>query len=230
MGDFVTVKGRRYYPHTDLLEDLNGTGLEGDSEDRQKFVSERTLALDRTCGVTVPVLGGTLLFVIDRRTVAPGSDEWRFIGEIAKLLADRCFLLSEQGQAALGGLLAVVFSTSPARAYADVRADCFVYDVDEFRRSDGSLISPSYAASNIVHDANHVWMYEHGQTYAGTPAEIVCWQLQVDNAAALGLSRWDADYIRSLIGTPQLVAARIESDPRPRLACSQAGKCSVANV
>jgi hypothetical protein len=224
MGDFVTIEGQRYYQCADLLDGAAGADLEGDEEERQSFVTEQALKLDRTCGVVVPILGRELLFVIDKTTIAPGSEIWRFIGAVAQHLADHADGLSPEAQAGLTGLRAVVFSSWPSRAYADVQADCFVYDVDEFRYAGGQLISPAYAASNIVHDAYHVRMYEQGRDYAGVPAEIICWQLQVDNAEALAMTDWDANYIRGLIADPGPVMARISSDPVPNGSCQQVGR------
>ena len=229
MGQPITVKKARYYPYTDLFPGSDDAGLKADLQKRQSYVSSKLLRLDWTSGVYATILGRTVLFIIDRRTVQPGTPEWRFIGEIIGHLVKCSPGLSSQGRTALASLTAVVFSTSPERAYADVKPNCFVYDVDEFRREDGSFISPAYAASNIVHDANHIWMYDKGQDYSGNAAEIICWQLQIDNEAAIGLAAHEVQFLKGLVAKPETVAKRIEQDPlkpAPKLACSALGKCS----
>ena len=229
MADTITVKGARYYHFSQLLPNADDTELCSDEQKRQSYVSKKELRLDKTSGVFVPADYRDILFIIDRRTIQPRSEEWRFIGKIAGHLADCCGRLSDQGRAALTRLTAVVFSTSPLRSYADVKPNCFVYDVDEFRASDGSLVSSAFAASNIVHDANHIWMFDQGQQYAGSAAETTCWQLQIDNRTALGLSDWEVDFLKGLVNDPAQVAERMDQDPftaRGKLACSQLGKCS----
>jgi hypothetical protein len=230
MDKWIKVRGARYYPVSTFLNGEGSTEAIADIQSRQSFVSAKNLRLDQSSGVYVSINGNNLLLVIDRRTIQPLTAEWRFIGLVAERLAGCCANLSAQGQAALSSLVAVVFSTSPARSYADVKPNTFVYDTDEFRRSDGSLISAAYAASNIVHDANHIWMYDHRLPHQGQDAEIICWQLQVDNREALGLDETEVSFLESLIGDPSQVAARIEQDPYmqiQRLACSALGKCAV---
>lgn len=231
MAGWIRVRGADYFPAAWLLSD----GPEADEaalvvQSRQSFVSSKQLRLDRTSGAYVRVGERDLLLAIDRRTVEPGSEEWRFIGRVTERLAACWDGLSAQARAALESLAGVVFSTSPQRAFADVKPNTFVYDVDEFRRPDGSFVSPSYAASNIVHDANHIWMFDNHQTHTGEAAEVVCWQLQVDNAGPLGLEPYEVDFLQNLIGNPTLVAARIEQDPLQKLACSQLGKCAVGTA
>jgi len=231
MPDWIRVDDADYFPAAWLLSaDAEAVAAADRLQDRQAFVSADELVLDRTCGAYALVFGRPLLLVIDRRTLAPGSDEWRFIGEVAAHLSACCEALSPQAAAALESLTAVVFSTSPARSYADVRPNAFVYDVDEFRRADRSLIRPAYAASNIVHDAHHIWMFDNGQPHTGPDAEVICWQLQVDNAEALRLDITETDFLRGLIANPALVAERLEQQPFERLACSQQGKCEVAQA
>lgn len=218
-----------YFPWVDLRDPDPDCALAKCSENHDREAAGGRFLLPNACGVTVRPGGREIRFIIDRDTIAPGSQEWRFIAEVADLL-ERCHVaLNDQGKAALEHLDFVVFSRTPARSFADVGPNGFFYDVDEFRRSDGSLVGAPYAVSNIVHDANHIWIYDGGQTYTGNDAEIVCWQLQVDNADAFGLSPTEIGFLRGLIGDPAKVAVRIAANPFPvdALACSQLGKCQV---
>lgn len=213
MTDPVTIGRVRYYPCAGLTPALRNPAIEADVQKRQSFVSSRKLKLDRTSGAYARLGGQIVAFVIDRRTVAPGSDEWGFIGAVGMHLEKSWAGLSDEGKAALAHLKSVVFSAAPDRAYADVKPGAFVYDTDEFRRSDGSLISAAYAASNILHDANHIRMFDDGEVYTGVAAERTCWRLQVANAQPLGIDPWDVAYLESLIREPQQVAMRIGQNP-----------------
>lgn len=225
MVDPIVVGKARYYPCADLHDGSEDAKVAADVQSRQSFISSRKVKLDRTSGAFVVLGGRPLLLVIDLRTVGPGSDEWRFIGTVGTHLESHWQALSVQAKAALSTLKAVIFTTAPARAYADVKRSSFVYDVDEFQRSDGSLISAAYASSNIVHDANHVWMFEHRQPYTGVDAEKTCWRLQIANAEALEIDPWDVDFLRGLIDDPAQVAMRIDEDPLARSGCDRLGHC-----
>ena len=228
MADWIKVKGTRYFPAPWLLDaDLRDPRVASDIQSRQSFVSARELRLDRTSGAYVELFGRTVLLAIDRRSIEPASDEWRFIGRVAATLQASTARLSSEAREALDSLKAVVFSRSPARSYADVKPNTFVYDVDEFRRVDSSFISPAYAASNIVHDARHIWMFDNRQVHHGAAAEVACWRLQVANADALGLDTTEVNFLNGLIADPALMAERMSQDPIAKLACSASGKCEV---
>ena len=231
----ITIAKARYYPAHDLFAQPPDPIALQDVQRRRSFLKGTTIGklnLDQTVGGFVEIAGNPVLIVVDLRTVQPGSAEWEFIGAVARHLVDVPSNLNPDGQAAIAALLGVVFTSSPARAYADVKPRCFVYDVDEFRRSDGSLVTAAWATSNIVHDANHIRMWIAGEDFAGVAAEQTCWALQIANAEALGLDSTEVDFLHGLIADPSSVIARIESDPNPtaRLACKEQGKCSVTGA
>ena len=229
MNPPLTYRNVRYY-HYSYLVGPEAKKIYADTQSRQSFVSSAQLKLDRTCGVYLPVGGQSLLFIIDIRTIKFDSDEWRLIARIAEHLVKCWPQLDADAKTALKALYAVTFTTSPNRAYADVKPKTFVYDVDEFRDSAGGLITVAYAVSNIIHDANHIHQYDMHQAYDGAAAEQICWKLQIANAAALGLAPYEVDFLTKLVEKPELVAARLASDPfgsAAKLACSVQGKCTV---
>jgi|GEM_PF-6751534 len=209
----IKVDGKTYH-HYSLIVPADGTPspLIGDKENRQAFFKDKKkMKLDNTAGAYVPLGGRDVLLVIDKNSVVPGSGEWKLLAQTAAQLAAAYPGLSEQGKTALSMLRAVVFSAKPLRSYADVRPDLFFYDTDEFKRSDGSLVSPAWTASCIVHDANHIWQHDNGKTFTGEGAETECWQLQVDNQAALGLNDPEVNHLKGFIADPARILARANS-------------------
>jgi hypothetical protein len=214
MPDSIDVDGKPYQHHSALKPaDGEDSPLRDESEDRQSFFPDRDkMKLDNTAGAFVPLGDGRILLVIDKTSVPYRSPEWDLIAETAKRL-EACYpSLSDQARAALANLRAVVFSAKPARSYADVRPDFFFYDTDEFRRSDASLVTPAWTASCIVHDANHIWQHDNDKAWHGEDAEVVCWQLQVDNAAALGLFDGEVDHLKKFIADPSKIIDRMNSN------------------
>jgi hypothetical protein len=128
-------------------------------------------------------------------------------------LASGFGLLNDAAKAAINSLDVVVFSTQPNRSFADVFPRRFFYDANEFYRSDGSLISDAFGASNIVHDANHILLYDQNLNYAGRDAEVASWQLQVDNSLAFGLEIYETSYLQSLIDNPASQDQRLQNAP-----------------
>ena len=210
----IIVDKRIYHHHSKLVPaDGSPSPLAAQSEDRQDFFrkSKKKMRLDNTAGAYVPLGGRNLLLVIDKNSVAPGSGEWRLIAETAARLEQGWPTFSPQARVALGALRAVVFSAKPLRSYADVRPDIFFYDTDEFRRSDGSMVSASWTASCVVHDANHIWQHDNGKKWHGVDAEVVCWRLQVENRDALGLTQVDVDHLNRFIADPEKILKRAKS-------------------
>jgi hypothetical protein len=213
VNDPIVVEGKTYQHHS-LMRPGPGkpSPLRDEKTDRQSFFKEKKkLRLDNTAGAYVPTGKSRILFVIDKNSVPFDSPEWGLIADTAQRL-ETCYpALSKQAQAALANLRAVVFSSKMARSYADVKPDIFFYDSDEFRRSDGSLVTPAWTTSCIVHDANHVWQHDNGQKFQGEKAEVVCWQLQVDNGPALGLADVEIDHLKRFIADPAKIIARMNS-------------------
>ena len=209
----IQVDGKTYHHHSLIAPaDRSPSPLASQSEDRQSFFKKKKkMRLDNTAGAYLPLDGHNVLFVIDKNSVAPGSGEWKLIAETAARLAQCYPALSAQAKAAMGKLRAIVFSARPLRSYADVRPDIFFYDTDEFRRKDGSLVSPSWTASCVVHDANHIWQHDNDKPWHGVDAEVVCWKLQIDNKDPLGLTQIDVDQIKSFIADPAKIIARATS-------------------
>ncbi len=214
MAKAIVVDGKSYRHHSEMVPaDGSPSPLAGEAVDRQSFFpkKKKKMRLDKTAGAYVPLGGRNLLLVIDRNSVAVPSGEWTLIAETAKRL-EACFpTLSAQGKAALARLRAVVFSSKPLRSYADVKPDIFFYDTDEFRRKDGSLVGASWTASCVVHDANHVWQHDNGKEWHGEAAEVVCWQLQIDNAAPLGLDPGEIAHLKGFIADPKKIVERANS-------------------
>lgn len=210
-----TIKvDRKTYHHHSLIVPADGTPspVAANTENRQSFFKKKkAMKLDNTAGAYLPLGGRNILLVIDKNSVPPGSGEWQLIADTAARLAACYPTLSAQAKAALGMLRAIVFSARPLRSYADVRPDLFIYDTDEFRRKDGSLVGASWTASCVVHDANHIWQHDNGKKWHGVEAEVGCWQLQIDNARALGLTDIDVAHVKSFIADPEKIIGRATS-------------------
>lgn len=213
----IKKKGARYYPADWLFSAAASPAALKDIQSRQSFVSDKKLKLKKTSGGYVTLGGRQVFFIADRLSVQPGTEEWKFIGRLGTHLQSSFDRLDAAGKKALEHLDAVVFagSDNPAfRSYADVKPNCYVYDVAEFRYSDGNLVTLAFAASNIVHDANHILMFDQGREHTGLAAERECWGLQIANAAALGLAEFEVDYLKGLIDVPPPhVLARMEQHP-----------------
>lgn len=205
MNDPINVDGTQYVHFTRM------TPPGGTAEDRG-FLSpkKKKIPLKETFGAYVPVDGHNILFVVDKAAIAPGSSDWTFVQEVARALSDSHPRLNARGKEALKKLKAVVFAKSPKRSFASVKNSCFFYDTDEFLRSDRSRVRAQWVASNIVHDANHVRLFQAGQKHAGFKAEKECWQLQVDNRTALGLDKTETDHLQRLIDDPKLAKDRMK--------------------
>lgn len=224
----IIVK-KRTYRHWSEMMPAGGLAspLAMDSENRQSFFpgKKRDMPLRNTAGAYVTPGGHNLLLVIDLDTVQPGSDEWRLIAETAAKLEDCWPRLSAQGKAALKALRAVVFSAKPLRSYAEVRDDIFFYDTDEFRRQkDGTYVSPSWTASCVVHDANHVWQHQNRKVWHGVEGEVPCWRLQIENRDALGLTDIDVGHLQSFIDDPEKIVARAKSKTHEKVGKFKAGR------
>lgn len=209
MASPILANGFTYRP---LAEMIAAPGdLPWVAEDRSSMsFKPDTILLKSTFGAYFEVGGRNILIVVDEPAAAPGSDVWTFIHDIAARLVAAYPALDRQARDALARLEAVIFAKSPERSFADVRKGRFFYDTDEFLVQGGSRkISTSYAASNIVHDANHVWLECNGQPSTGLPAEVVCWQLQVDNQVALGLAPHEVAHLQGFIDNPETAGLRI---------------------
>jgi hypothetical protein len=210
----LIVDGLSYVPFADLVAPAGaapGWAFAGKVEDRGKFkppANEAVVDLKATYGAFVNLGGRNVLIVIDKAAVLPGSKDWGVIHEVAKTLAAAYPALDAQAKAALAVLNAVIFMKSPQRSFASVDGGWFFYDTDEFPNA-----TPAFAASNIVHDANHVWLHHNHKPHVGNAAEIACWQLQVDNKAALGLQAYEVAYLQGLIGNPETSKKRMEENP-----------------
>jgi hypothetical protein len=213
----IKKKGARYYPADWLFSAAADAPALKDIQSRQSFVSDKKLKLKKTSGGYVTLGARQVFFIADRLSVQPGTEEWKFIGRLGTHLQSSFDRLDAAGKKALEHLDAVVFAASanPAfRSYADVKPNCYVYDVEEFRYSNGDLVTLAFAASNIVHDANHILMFDQGREHTGLAAERECWGLQIANAAALGLAQFEVDYLQGLIAAPPPnVLARMEQHP-----------------
>lgn len=222
MDDTIAFKDRFYHHYAYLLPESDdaaahpcAVALRDGAEDRQSyFKKKRKMKLNNTVGAFVPVGEHHIVrFVVDKRSVAYGSPQWRLIAAAAKCLDECHAKLSEQGKAALEALKAVVFCKPVKRSYADVGPDIFFYDIDEFLTSDGTtLVTPAWVASNIVHDAYHVWLHDHDRHWHGEDAEVICWKLQVENRDAFGLSEIEVRHLEALIANPQSQLGRMGSD------------------
>jgi hypothetical protein len=209
----IVVDGLSYCPFAGLIAPAGQAGwsFPGKVEDRSKFsppANEAIVNLKTTYGAYANLGGRNLLIVIDRASVQPGTKDWDFVHSVAKTLSAAYPALDAQAKAALAGLNAVIFMKSPQRSFASVAGGWFFYDTDEFTNA-----TPSFAASNIVHDANHVWLFRNHKPHVGDAAEIICWQLQVDNQAALGLQGYEVDYLKKLIGDPATSKQRMDENP-----------------
>ena len=217
----IFVDGRLYCPFAAMVAPA-GAGAAGQPawsfagpvEDRSRFrPPEAALDLKATYGAFMDLGGRKVLIVIDKNAVEPGSEEWGFIYAAAKTLVAAYPALDAQAKAALANLNAVIFTKKPERSFASVAGGWFFYDTDELRRTDKKLISPGYAASNIVHDANHVRQFHAGKDYTGDAAEIDGWQLQVNNRVALGLTDGEVAHLQGFIDHPETARQRMEQRP-----------------
>ncbi len=224
MPDPILFDSKPYHHHSLLASAAGVTSpFEHSAEDRQSILNRRkslfkkkakVAELSDTSGAYVRLGEADLLLIVDRNSVPYRSKEWDMIAATAAHLEASHAALSAQAHKALAKLRAVIFSAKPARSYADVKPNLFFYDTDEFRRKDGSLVGPAWAASCIIHDANHVWQYLNGKTWHGVKSEVECWQLQVDNAGALGLSDGEVAHLKDFIANPEKIVARAKSKVR----------------
>jgi len=238
MTDSIIVTGHRYYEFRSWMSDYGGSvasgegGLEPnptlepgegggpvdplffDSEDRS-FLAPTLSGFDltNTAGLYVNLNGRNVLFVIDKKTIFYGSEVWQKAVSIIDRLTFSFDLLNAAARAAINALDIVIFSLQPNRSFADVFPRRFFYDVSEFYRSDGSLISDAFGASNSVHDANHILLYDQNLNYVGHSAEVASWQLQVDNSLAFGLQIYETSYLQSLIDNPSSQDERLQNAP-----------------
>ena len=212
MPETITDETKTYHHYSDMVPaDGSLSPLFHESEDRQSFSpNKEKMKLNNTVGAYVNLGGKDILLVIDKDDVPVGSPEWELIAKTAAHLESCYPKLSDQAKRALAQLRAVVFSKKPERAFAQVeKEDVFIYDADELRRrKDGSLNHPSWVASCIVHDANHIWQHDNKREWTGHAAESECWQLQVDNGAALGMSDIDINHVKSFIANPDKITER----------------------
>jgi hypothetical protein len=205
----IVVDGRSYCPFAALIAQV----FPGKVEDRGRFrPPEAQLDLKATYGAYMVLGGRNILIVIDRAATLPGSKEWGLIHAAAKVLTGGYDALNAQAKDALANLNAVIFAKSPKRSFASVAGGWFFYDTDEFLNSAGGLISPAYVASNMVHDANHVRQFHARIAHTGDAAEVDGWQLQVDNKDALGLQKFEVDFIKTFIADPAKARQRMEED------------------
>jgi len=214
----IRVEGLSYCPFAALVAPA-GAGAAGQPawafagkvEDRSKFkppANEANVDLKATYGAFMNLGGRNVLIVIDKAAVQPGTKDWDFIHKIAATLTAAYPSLDAQAKAALGVLNAVIYTKSPLRSFASVAGGWFFYDVDEFPNA-----TAAFAASNIVHDANHVWQDRNHRPHTGPEAEAACWQLQVVNKDALGLQPYEVTYLQGLIADPGLSKKRMEENP-----------------
>ena len=210
----ISVRNRTYHHYSSMVPAAGQPPFPGKVEKRS-FLSPKKgrIGLKRTHGAYVDLGGRNILLVIDEDSGLPGSEQWRFIHEVAKRLADAFPGLNARAKAALASLHAVVFTRAPDRAFANVPNGCFFYDTDEFKVGDSGRISAAYAASNIVHDANHILLHREKKPHTGDAAEIACWQLQIDNKTALGLAPHEVAHVQGFINDPASARIRMDQDP-----------------
>ena len=58
-----------------------------------------------------------------------------------------------------------------------------------------------WAACSIVHETNHIVLYQAGLPYAGTEAELTCIRKQTECAITIGAPAYLISYLKSLDGT-----------------------------
>lgn len=208
----ITVRQRTYHHYSTMVPAAGQSAFSGAVENRSFLSPKKRIRLKKTCGVYLDVGGHNILFVVDHNAAPPGSSEWSFIRDVAQKLADAFPTLNARAKTALSALHAVVFASSPKRSFANVSNGCFFYDIDEFRVDASHRISTAYAASNIVHDANHVLLSKEKKAFTGDKAEVACWQLQVDNQAALGLAPHEVAHVQGFIDNPASAQIRMDSD------------------
>lgn len=208
----IQVRNRTYCHYSTMLPGAGAPPFAGPVENRSFLSPKRRIRLKKTCGAYLVLGERTILLVIDQDAGSPGSGHWQFIHDVARHLADCYPLLDAGAKAALAVLHAVVFTQSPLRSFANVSNGCFFYDTDEFKVGDSGRISTAYAASNIVHDANHVLQSRQGRPFTGDVAEAACWRLQVDNQAALGLAPHEVTHVQGFIDDPASAQMRMDSD------------------
>lgn len=208
----IRIRNRTYHHVSTMVPGPGQPPFPGKVENRSFMSPKKRIRLKKTCGTYLDVGGRNLLFVIDQEAAPPGSIEWGFIRDVARTLANAFPRLDARAKAALAALHAVVYAASPQRSFANVSNGSFFYDIDEFRIDANHRISAAYAASNIVHDANHVLLHREGRKFTGDKAEVACWQLQVDNRAALGLAPHEVTHIQGFIDDPASAQQRMDSD------------------
>lgn len=119
--------------------------------------------------------------------------------------------LSQSAKDAVSNLDYIVLGDFPVRSFSEESKGAFYFDYSEIISG-----TPEFAASNILHDANHISIYEQTHNYElsrGTASEISGWQMQLDNADAYNLSTRERDYLKSLIADPNSQGTRVNTPP-----------------
>jgi hypothetical protein len=208
----IQLRNRTYHHYTTMVPSAGQGAFPGSIENRSFMSPKRRIKLKESRGAYLDIGGRNILLVIANDAAAPGSIDWKFIHDVAKRLAEAFPNLDARARQALSVLHAVVYARSPKRSFANVRNGSFFYDTDEFVIDANNRVSAAYAASNIVHDANHVLLDRERRPFAGDSAEVACWQLQVANKAALGLAPHEVTHIQGFINNPASARKRMDSD------------------
>jgi len=159
------------------------------------------------CEVVLFALGNhDVKIVFDNKTLPLGSAE-RQTATLAFQSLTRDFNnLNAAAQESLSHLDHIVFTNVPdsstvtGRSFSTEANGTFFYDSSEFKNA-----SMGFMESNMLHDANHIAIYDRTGDYnqsRGTASEVSGWQMQIDNAATLGLTTQEVSYLQRLVNDP----------------------------
>jgi hypothetical protein len=172
------------------------------------------------CAVVVMTIGGhDIKVVFDNKTMPVGSAERNAATLGFNELAANFGKLDAAAQERISHLDHVVFTNVPdsstvtGRSFSTEANGSFFYDSSEL-----GAATQAFIASNILHDANHIAIFDRTgdlNQSRGRAAEVEGWQLQVNNAAALGLQQYEVDYLNALIADPNSGGGRVDQPAYP---------------
>lgn len=183
----------------------------GGSVDRSDLSPSPSIDLSDTDAIEYDFTGHHIEFIIDNKDLPHGSEERRMAIDIIDNIYRGYDSMDMDAKEKLTGLDTVIFTDVPNRSFSDETRGAFYFDISEIKNS-----SIPFAASNVLHDAVHNWIFQTTgdlNQSRGTASEIAGWQSQLNNAAAFGLSAAEISYLQGLIDNPGSQDPRVNQPP-----------------
>lgn len=189
--------------------DAGGSGADAHA-DKSDLSPDPSIDLSDVNLLPVAIGGHVVNVLIDQKTAPTFSDAYYKAIDAVTNLSLSYDSLNQAAKDALSHVQNIAF-VDVNRSFSQEDSHTFFFDTSELVTA-----STAFAASNIVHDALHISVFDATNDLnqsRGIAAEVAGWQLQVDNAAALGLSAYEVQYLQGLIADPASQTPRIEQPP-----------------